>query len=278
MARITREGVAERVARSIRDRIDSGELRHGQALPSTRKLSEEYGVSVKSVNTAMTALAGEGLVVAHDRAGRTINAPEQQIAKSTKLSQPQVVIVGGYAGSGKTELGRVISRETQWAMLDKDTITRPVVEAALELLGQPPSDREGELYLTHIRPAEYEALINTMIENVECGVSVILTAPFLREITDRAWLDRIKSRCDSLSAKLTIVWVACDAESMRFYIKHRGAARDSWKLANWESYLSSINIDFRPDFDHFVVDNSRGSSPLREQAIKLLQQISGDAE
>jgi DNA-binding transcriptional regulator YhcF (GntR family) len=274
MARITHEGVAESVARNIRDRIDAGELRHGQALPSTRKLAAEYEVSVKSVNTAMASLVSEGLVVAHDRAGRTVNAPDQQIAKSAKPSQPQVVIVGGYAGSGKTELGRVIARETQWAILDKDTTTRPVVETALELLGQPPSDRIGDVYLNSIRPAEYDALVNTMVENVECGVSVILTAPFLQEITNRAWLDRMRSRCESLSAQMRVVWVTCDEESMRFYIKHRGAARDSWKLENWGAYMDSINIEFRPEVEHFIVDNSRGSRPLREQALELLRNIS----
>ena len=36
---------------------------------------------------------------------------------------------------------------TGWPMLDKDTMTRPVVEAALEITGQPPNDRESETYL-----------------------------------------------------------------------------------------------------------------------------------
>lgn len=69
-------------------------------------------------------------------------------------------------------------------MIDKDTITRPVVEAALEMIGHSPNDRESEQYMTLIRPREYEALMATMVENVECGNSVIATAPFIREYTD----------------------------------------------------------------------------------------------
>ncbi|MGK5554000.1 hypothetical protein ACSNOI_20515 [Actinomadura kijaniata] len=71
-------------------------------------------------------------------------------------------------------------------MLD-DTLTRPVVEAALEKLGQSPHDRESETYLKYIRPCEYEALIAAANENVECGTSAIVTAPFIREVNDPAW-------------------------------------------------------------------------------------------
>ena len=86
-----------------------------------------------------------------------------------------MLLIGGYAGSGKTELGRILARLTHWPMLDKDTTTRAVVEQALELLGHPPHDRESDLYRTSIRPAEYEALIAGLMENVECGTSAIVT-------------------------------------------------------------------------------------------------------
>jgi hypothetical protein len=49
-------------------------------------------------------------------------------------------------------------RETGWPMIDKDSITRPVVEVALELAGMSPNDRESDTYVSRIRPREYEAL------------------------------------------------------------------------------------------------------------------------
>lgn len=281
MAReLVREGVAEQITRQIRDSIQAGRLRHGQALPSTRQLAEEWGVSPKTINAALAPLITEGLVIARDRAGRTVNAPDQQETPAVlKPARPQVVLIGGYAGSGKTELGRMIVRETGWGMFDKDTATRPVVEAALEALGLPGSDRESATYLNIIRPAEYEAVIAAMVENVACGASVILTAPFLRELSDRVWLDRVKAQCDDLGAQLNVVWVACDADSMRGYIEHRDARRDDWKLANWDAYLASINLDFRPDFPHVVVDNSRGySRTLHDQVKELVSSITGPSQ
>src|SRR5262249_62290760 len=129
----------------------------------------------------MKLLTSEGLIVSKPRAGRVVHAPDQVHRNEVPPSTPHVLLIGGYAGSGKTELGRVLIRETGWPMLDKDTLTRPVAEVALEVLGQSPNDRESEVYLSKIRPREYEALMAAAHENVECGNSAIVTAPFLRE-------------------------------------------------------------------------------------------------
>jgi DNA-binding transcriptional regulator YhcF (GntR family) len=281
MARVRREGVAEQITKQLRDQIHAGSLRHGQALPSTRTLAADYDVSLNTINNALAPLIAEGLIVSRDRSGRTVNAPGQprspEAEPAPRPQVPELVLAGGYAGSGKTELGRMIARLTGWAMLDKDTITRPVVEAALEKFGIPPSDRESDTYREVVRPAEYEALMNSITENLECGVSVVATAPFISELHDQAWLDRLDAQCRALPARLTIVWVACDADSMRSYLKRRGAARDSWKLSHWENYLAVIDLGFAPPHEHVRIDNSLGSRPLHDQARDLIARIRSDA-
>lgn len=83
---------------------------------------------------------------------------------------PLVLLIGGYAGSGKSQLSRIVARRTHWPMLDKDSTTRAVVEAALKAIGQSPHDRESDVYRQLIRPAEYEALITGVLENLDCGL------------------------------------------------------------------------------------------------------------
>ena len=267
------ESLHQQVARSIRNQIQAGRLKHGEVLPSTRDLAAEWDVSVFTVQEAMKVLIEEGLVVTASRSRRTVHFPEGATPVLWRPETPRVVYVGGYPGSGKSELSRILARQTGWPMIDKDTITRPVVEAALELLGQSPNDRESEVYLNQVRPTEYEALEATTLENVECGNSAIVTAPFLREFADRAWIDRTTALMASHQAATTFVWVYCDAETMHRYMRRRGAARDAAKLADWPAYLDSINLDLRPPVPHEVIDNSASSTPLQDQAQALAERI-----
>jgi DNA-binding transcriptional regulator YhcF (GntR family)/gluconate kinase len=273
-SRLTRpDSLHQQVARNLRNDIEAGVLRDGDVLPSTRELAERWGVSVFTISEAMKLLTDEGLITSKSRSKRIVHAPNQARSNEIRLRTPRVILIGGYAGSGKTELGRILARETGWPMLDKDTLTRPVVEAALEVLGKSPDDRESTDYLTKIRPREYEALAAATNENVACGNSAIVTAPFIREFNDSAWLDRIRASHAAMNAETTFVWVYCDADTMHTYIRHRGAARDAVKLSDWSGYLSQVDVTFRPAAPHVLVDNCASGIPLQNQARELLATI-----
>lgn len=261
------------VARNVRNDIEAGVLRHGHALPSTRELARRWGVSVFTINEAMKVLGAEGLVVTKNRSSRVVNAPDQPDRPTANPARPCVVLIGGYAGSGKSELGRILARQTLWPILVKNTSTRPVAEHALEVLGLPPYDRESETYLREVRPREYEAVLAVARENVECGLSVVVTAPFIREMRDKAWIDRTRAAYESLGASVTLVWVRCDADTMLTYLRHRGAARDTVKLANWAQYLEQIDTEFRPPSRHVLIENSASAEPLQAQAERLLAAV-----
>ena len=274
--RLTRsEALHLQVARSIRNDIAAGVLRDGDVLPSTRELATQWGVSVFTITEAMKLLSGDGLVASKSRSKRVVTAPESARHVEPKVTQPQVLLIGGYAGSGKTELGRILARETGWPILDKDTMTRPVVEAALEMIGLSPNDRESAGYLEKVRPREYESLTAAMMENLECGVSSVVAAPFLREFNDAAWMGRTKASIEAMNGRATFVWVYCDADSMHAYIRRRGAARDGGKLADWPGYLSKISTEFRPAGDHHVLNNCTSGEPLQDQARELLKTVLG---
>lgn len=275
-SRLTRpESLHQQVARNVRNDIDAGVLRDGDVLPSTRELADQWGVSVFTINEAMKLLAAEGFVESKSRSKRVVRVPDQARRGEIRLRKPQILLIGGYAGSGKTELGRILTRETGWPMLDKDTLTRPVVEVALEIVGQSPHDRDSDTYVNVIRPREYESLMAATKENVECGNSAIVTAPFVQEFGDPAWIGRTQAQFGAMDAITTLVWVYCDADTMHTYIRHRGAARDAAKLADWPGWLARIDVDFRPRAQHVLIDNSASSTPLHDQAQELVKGILG---
>ncbi|WP_055696162.1 AAA family ATPase [Streptomyces prasinopilosus] len=189
-------------------------------------------------------------------------------------NQLTFALVGGYAGSGKSEAGKLLAAVTGWAMLDKDTLSRPMTEGLLRAMGGDPDDRHSPAYLEHVRPLEYECLLKAAWENLECGISVVLVAPFLSEAADGQWISRVTRRCRRLGARFEAFWVDSDAESMHERLISRNASRDTWKLAHWSTYVDGMDLSLRPASPHHLIDNRISAvRPLAEQLESLAQRI-----
>ncbi|MFD9511281.1 AAA family ATPase [Streptomyces mirabilis] len=189
--------------------------------------------------------------------------------------RPVLILVGGYAGSGKTELARFFVQLTGWPLLDKDPLTRPLVERLLVALGADANDRHTDLYREKVRPVEYDCLMQSAFANIKCGISTVLTAPFIAEMTNPGWMTRLTNRCNAMGVDVFPVWVRCDEESMREYITFRSAARDAWKLSRWDEYTATIDLELRPAVPHLVVDNRLGAAvSLADQARQAMGALS----
>lgn len=187
---------------------------------------------------------------------------EERLSVETRNeANPLLILVGGYAGSGKSEFGKAIAQITGWPVVDKDVTARPMTEQLLEALGHDRNDRHSNAYIEQVRPLEYRSTMEAALRNIECGHSTVLTAPFLREINSRTWTTGLGNRCHLLGCEPVYVWIDCDIETMRAHIERRGAARDAWKLANWATYEQSIDLAMRPCVQHTVIDN-RGNAAL----------------
>lgn len=235
------------------------------------------GPAASAIRQALATLADHTSGNTEDTGGDTLetcvlNAYQQQ--ENGTRGPLSVVLVGGFAGSGKTEFARFLSSVTGWTILDKDTITRALVERLLLAHSGDVNDRHSAVYLEHVRPFEYRCLMDAMTENLRCGVSTVVTAPFVREFTDIDWLTRIRNRCATHRARLNVVWMKCDEESLRDYISFRGAARDTWKLSNWADYRDTIDPDFDPPFEHYTVDNQLNTAvALADQAREIAARV-----
>ncbi|QES08559.1 ATP-binding protein [Streptomyces venezuelae] len=193
---------------------------------------------------------------------------------TSQIERVPLVLVAGFAGSGKSEAGKLLSLATGWSLLDKDTLTRPLTESLLTALGGDPDDRHSPLYGERVRPLEYDCLMKTCWENVEHGVPVIAVAPFLKEVADAQWLARLLRRCDRTGAGAEVLWVDSDESSMQERLTARNARRDTWKLANWREYLTTISLDQRPVRDHLLIDNRMtAATPLAEQVESAAHEL-----
>ena len=179
---------------------------------------------------------------------------------------PYVVLVAGYAGSGKSEFSKRVSEGLSWPLLDKDSLSGPLVEGLIGRVTGDPNDRHSPAYLTLVRPLEYQGLIEATLDNVKGGLSAVVTAPFLQELSNPQWVAGFRNVLKAHGARLHIVWVDCDEEMMRARITQRGAGRDTWKLENWAEYFAGVNPEpFRAAADD-VVDNTLEAFTSLDQA------------
>jgi len=188
------------------------------------------------------------------------------MAGSLARGKTTLVLMAGFGGSGKSESGKLWAASTGWALLDKDTLTRPFVERLLEVLGGDPDDRDTQFYVENVRPLEYECLMKAIWENLECGNSVVAVAPFIYEVVDARWMSRVSHRCDSMGVRLETFWVESDEGTMHDRLTTRSASRDTWKLANWSTYTNRADFTVKPALEYQLIDNRHSAVlPLAEQ-------------
>jgi len=148
----------------------------------------------------------------------------------------RLLLIGGLAGCGKSTLAKAIARQTGFAILDKDTLTLPLVESLLVSLGSSANDRESNAYAS-IRPLEYKCLMDTVVENARLGICTIAVAPFIEEAVDPEWYAAV---CDHTDADVLCVWVRASSEVMNKRLVERGLSRDRNKLDGWQEYLQKV--------------------------------------
>jgi predicted kinase len=170
-----------------------------------------------------------------------------------------IVLVSGYAASGKTRVGKQLARRlARCCYLDKDTMTGPLADHLLMALGQPVGDRDSEIYQREVRPVEYKCLLAAGLEAAETGATAILSAPFLGQLADADWMAKLDCAVRSRELRLRIVWVHCDRANLYRRMVQRSSPRDRAKLEAWLSYSASIDEQFPRGIlgEYFMFDNS----------------------
>lgn len=149
----------------------------------------------------------------------------------------KLILVTSPPASGKTFVSKQLSKALKNIVyLDKDTLI-PLSHQVFRVVHEE-ENRSSEFFEEWIRNPEYEVIVDLALEALDYADTVLINAPFTREIRDQKWMDQMMEKLAKKGAKLSIIWVHTDVETCRQRMIDRNSDRDTWKLAHWDEYIA----------------------------------------
>ncbi len=149
----------------------------------------------------------------------------------------KLLLVTSPPACGKTFVSKELSKKLKNIVyLDKDTLI-PLSHQIFRVANEE-ENRSSPFFEKWVRNPEYEVVENFAIEALEYADLVLINAPFTREIRNKEWVDKMMKQTKEKGAKLYVIWVNTDIEVCRQRMIERNSPRDTWKLANWQAYIS----------------------------------------
>ena len=153
----------------------------------------------------------------------------------------RLILVTSPPACGKTRLSRRLSTALRHVVyLDKDSLI-PLSKQIFKVAGEP-YNRSSAFFQKEIRDYEYEVIVDIGLEALKYDDTVLINAPFTRDIRDAQDIAGLKARLAEVGATLTVVWIVTDPEVCHQRMLKRNSDRDTWKLANWEEYIQTVDF------------------------------------
>ena len=152
----------------------------------------------------------------------------------------KLVLVAAPPACGKTYASELIAKNLEHTVyLDKDDLSE-LVRTSFAVADEA-FDMDGDFYITNIRASEYSTILNIALSSLRFEDTVILNAPFGKEVRDSEYIRSLKRRVNSMNAELILIWVSAPTNVCRERMAKRGYERDLLKLASWDDYVKKIN-------------------------------------
>jgi len=154
----------------------------------------------------------------------------------------KLILVTSPPASGKTYVAKKLAEAlSQVVYLDKDTLI--LLSKQIFVVAGEEYNRSSDFFEKNIRDYEYETVVSLALEALDYDNTVLINAPFTKEIRDIDYISDLKAKLIKKKASLVVVWVETAIEVTRQRMIARNSERDTWKLSHWDDYLAESDFD-----------------------------------
>ena len=190
----------------------------------------------------------------------------------------RLILVTSPPACGKNYVSRSLCKVlSPMTYLDKDTLI--IMSRQIYKVGNAPFDRSSAFFYENVRDVEYECLMALAMDTIEYSDTVLLNAPFSKEIRNSKWMKNLRAQLHEKGAILTVIFVYADPEVVHERMILRNSDRDTWKLAHWDEYNASVDYSI-PDTlnnpnvtDEFFVINNNSNETMYADIVTMQQKM-----
>lgn len=187
----------------------------------------------------------------------------------------KLILVTSPPACGKTYISKELAKRLNPIVyLDKDTLI--TLSKQIFVVANEPYNRSSDFFEEHIRDYEYDCVVDLALEALDYSDKVLINAPFTREIRDLEYMAKLKEDLAKKGATLVIIWVDTDPEIVHQRMISRASDRDTWKLENWDEYISRCNFDIPSNLedpsskDALLIFNNNNNDEFEDSMKRII--------
>ena len=160
-----------------------------------------------------------------------------------------MILVTSPPACGKTYISKQLAQNLKHVVyLDKDTLI-PLSKQIFRV-AKKPYDRSSDFFEEQIRDYEYEVILNLGFEALLYDDTVLINAPFTREIRDEAYIKKLTDKLAKYKARLTVIWVVTSPAVCCERMLRRNSDRDVYKIKHWDEYIKTVDFSIPSHLDN----------------------------
>lgn len=198
------------------------------------------------------------------------------------MSEPYLIVFAGPAGSGKTTQAKALSAVLSLPYFDYDILVQPFLLGIERRYGLIEGNRLS--FYKEWRSESYSTLLEVTKENLKSGISLVISAPFTREMEEKDFFSRLKEESGASFRSLAFSLFPSSALRLKM-LRQRGSYRDeeiingaleyagySVKKAIWDAdFVYNIYFEDYTDLPDRIMEK------VREKCPELMKREGGQA-